>query len=171
MIKELDDYVDKVHKLYKYIPKDTFRKILLHGFRRYFDIVHQGGAVYIGDHRYSSLCCYLTTDHNKLLGTMKRYRNKKLHMQYSYMCKEYDGIYYFGVTEDQKEKLFTKDCEPITCFKIKEECLQDTRLKYFYILYYPVDRGWSFTHSKILKKDTEYFAYRDERNKIIEING
>lgn len=171
MIKELDYYVEKLYPLYRYIPKKTFRQILQHGFQRYFEIARKGGAIYIGDSRFTSLCGYLNTNPINILGTNKKYRNKKLHMQYLYTCQEYDGMYYFGITEEQKEKLFTKECEPITCYKIKEECLQDTRLKYFYILYYPVDRGWKFTYSDIPKKDTEYFAYRDERNKIIEING
>ncbi len=39
------------------------------------------------------------------------------------------------------------------------------------MLYYPVDRGWTFPNSSIEEDDVEYFAYRDERNKIIEING
>lgn len=171
MIRELDYYVEKLYPLYKYIPKKTFRKILEHGFRKYFEIAIQGGALYVGDSRFSALCAYTNSDISKILGTNKRYRNLKLRKQYLYTCQEYDGIYYFGVTEEQKEKLFTKDCEPITCFKIKEECLQDARLKYFYILYYPVDRGWNFPNPDISKKDVEYFAYRDERNKIIEING
>lgn len=62
MIRELDYYVDKLHPLYKYIPKKTFRKILEHGFRTYYDIAHQGGAVYIGDSRFSALCAYLNSD-------------------------------------------------------------------------------------------------------------
>lgn len=171
MIRELDYYVDKLHPLYKYIPKKTFRKILEHGFRTYYDIAHQGGAVYIGDSRFSALCAYLNSDWNKIRGTLKRYHNLKLRKQYTYKCEDYDGVYYFGVTEEQKEKLFTAECEPITCYKIKDECLRDARLKYYYMLYYPVDRGWTFSNSTIDEEDVEYFAYRDERNKIIEING
>lgn len=100
-------------------------------------------------------------------------------MNYVHDEREFEGKYYFGVDDEQFEKIsknpwwgkvFHKvTFENIKLYKIKEEAFLKRDYTHFFILYYPVDVGFTFTEKKLTTLRYEYFAKRDENGNIILI--
>lgn len=175
MVKEFDEYVDIISERYPSVPKKDLYKILQHGFVKLFEINRLGSDVYISNTNYSALFGKKFKDHKARTKHQRFMQVKKLHMQYNYKLTDFDGKYYFGVNEEQFKLLKRGQgnvaASGIKFFKIKEECFMNKHNTHFFILYYPIDLGWKFTKDKINKRNFEYFAYRDDNNKIVEING
>lgn len=177
MIKELDDYVDKVKEKYPSVPRDELYSILQHGFVKLFELNRFGSDVQIENHRYSAYFGHQQVDSLSKAKYQHQIKCKKLRLQHSYTLKDFDGKYYCGLTEEQyeiykKQRSYKKfKSEGLKFYKIKDECFMYKKYKYFFILYFPVDLGWTFEKDSVNKENFEYFAYRDEKNKIIEING
>lgn len=52
VIKELDDYLDKVCEKNSRIKRKDIKRILEYGFRMFDGIIRNGGDIYIRDHRF-----------------------------------------------------------------------------------------------------------------------
>lgn len=176
MVKTLEDYVDKIKLKYPYLLKDELKCILQHGFVKFFELNRLGADVEIENHLFDAYCGHKFRDHQIRAQANSSKLSKKLHMQYSYTQQKYDGYYYVGMTDDEflvYKNTLTKNYVdiPLTFYKIKNEVLLRNSKRHLFRIHYPIDVGWKFTKNRIKKKDLEYFAYKDEHNKIIERNG
>ena len=80
----------------------------------------------------------------------------KLRLTYNYTLQEYDGLYYFGL-DDEEYKLvekykYTKLKTPfrnIRLYKIKEECFLKKSKTHFFKVYRPFDIGFCVLEEKL----------------------
>ena len=101
----------------------------------------------------------------------------KLRLTYNYTLQEYDGLYYFGL-DDEEYKLvqkykYTKLKTPfrnICLFKIKEECFLKKSKTHFFKVYRPFDMGFCVLEEKLNTNSYKEIAYRDSNGKIVLIN-
>lgn len=169
IIREIDDYIGELCKWYPSLSEDEIRAVLKHGFAKLYELNRQGGDVNIRDWRCLAYFGYRFTD----IPTWIRYRcskyRRKLRMTYNYTYQQFDGNYYFGVTEEEYQK-YRKSTKKyryvfhnVILFKIPEECFMRPSLKHFFQIYYPIDIGFQCKKDKIASKNYKYFAYRKHK--------
>lgn len=178
MIKELDDYLDIIAEKYPHIPQKELKQVLEHGFNSFLLLNKNQADVQISDWRYWAYCGRRYKNHKARLFYNSLKARRKYRLLYKYANEKYDGSYYFGLTDEEwdtyKDKIFSKhrkkvEFNNVILYKIKEECFLFKPNKYFIKTHYPIDMGWFFKKDKLISTDFEYFAYRDEKNKIINI--
>lgn len=171
-IKDLSDYIDLMHERYPYIPKDDLMKILVFGFEQYDRLNRFGADVHVCNGRHKTYCGHLFNDDTSRAKYILSKRSKKLRWTKAYEKYQYNGRYYFGLTEEEwndcmSRRSKTKIFKNIKLYKLEEECLSHKKFKHFFYINYPIDVGWSFVKDKLVSKYHVYFAYRDENNNII----
>lgn len=163
-IKTVNDYVDEVHKKFDKLERDEIRKILNYGFKMFNYINYYGGDVMLKD----------TTNLKFLMYTGKLF--KKFEMYYKYYIKKFstklrmldkrkkeqwDGYYYFGLTdvayeeyESQKEDSLIF-MENILLFRLLDEVKTHNQYKHFFKVKYPEYKGYCFfmKHYEIEESD------------------
>lgn len=171
--KTIDDYIEKVKNRYTYINIQSIKKILNYGFNTIFRLIVKGADVRIKNDIYSFFCGKTFYDDEERKKYIRHKQIIKLRMTYKYKCIDYNGLYYFGLTENEYEKFNENNRKikniPIILYKIKEEIFLNKEYKYFYSMTYPIDCGWVFKKNKINKNECIYMGYRDSNDKIILI--
>lgn len=169
--KTLDDYIDRVKKRYTYINIKVIEKILNYGFNAIYRLLVAGADVRIKNDIYSFFCGRVFYDEEERKKYIRYKQSVKLRMSYKYKCIDYNGLYYFGLTEDEYEKFNENNRKikniPVILYKIKEEIFLNKKYKYFYSMTYPIDCGWVFRKNKINKNECIYMGYRDSNDNII----
>ena len=178
MVKELDSYIESISKKYPYIPKKELQRVIEYGFNTYFLLTKKGADIQIQNSKYNAYCGKLFLDNLKRILYNNVKMRIKLRLKYKYAQEIYDGNYYFGLNESEWEnyqsQIKSKRRNKITfynikLYKIKEECFLDKSKKYFFILNYPIDVGWTFIKDIIKTRNYKQFAYRNDNNKIMLI--
>lgn len=178
MIKELGDYLDILENKYPHISRYELKRVLEHGFHTFYTLNKKGADLQIHNKDYTAYCGKMFIDNHKraLYNNIKT--RIKLRLKYKYIQEEYNGIYYFGLSEAEWEfyqsQITSKRRNKIKftnlkLYKIKEECFLDKSKKHFFILYYPIDVGWLFTEETITTRNFKHFADRDVKGKIVTI--
>ena len=179
MIKTLDDYISNIKSKYPNVSEEEIKKILEYGFNTFYTLTKKGADIQIKNNKYNAYCGKMFLDNLKRTLYNKTKSKIKLRLKYKYAQNIYNGKYFFGLNEEewnsyQKQINIKKNKEillsKIKLYKIKEECLLDKSKKYFFVLYYPVDIGWTFYKCSLLKKQIQLFAKR-EHDKITYINN
>lgn len=108
---------------------------------------------------------------------MYRKHQIKLRLTYNYTLQEYDGLYYFGLDDNEYKLVYkyrnTKLKTPfrnIRLYKIKEECFLKKSKTHFFKVYRPVDLGFSVLEEKLNTNNYKEIAYRDPKGKIVLTN-
>lgn len=178
MVKELDDYLDKLEEKYPHIPRKELKRVLEHGFYTFYMLTKKGADIQSHTERSTAYCGKLFTDHYKrsLYNNVKK--RIKLRLKYKYAQEVYDGAYYFGLNEAEWEFYQSQKATKrrskvkftnLRLYKIREECFLDKSKKHFFMLYYPIDVGWSFWEDEITTRSFRHFAERDDKGKIATI--
>lgn len=178
MVKDLDEYLCKLEKKYSSVSKAEIKRILEYGFGVFYTLNKYGADIQIHNNNFTAYCGKMfIDDYKRTLYNNLKYRIK-LRLNYKYTQEIYNGFYYFGLNEIEwefyKKKLQSKrrsriEFKNIKLFKIKEECFLDKSKKYFFILNYPIDIGWTCIKEKFKTRNFRYFAKRNIKNQVIEI--
>lgn len=173
-ITDIEDYIEDLHKWYPSISEDEIRLILKHGFSKLYELNRKGGDVSIRDWRCKAYFGYKFNDPVMWI----RYRcskyRRKLRVTYNYTLQNFDNFYYFGLNDEDYNKLKSEirrhKCvfRNVILFKIKEECFMRPSYQHFFKIYYPIDIGFQYKKDAIAGKNYKYFAYR-KNGKIKEL--
>lgn len=177
IIKELDDYLDKVCEKHSRIKRKDIKRILEYGFRMFDGIIRNGGDIYIRDHRFWASVERYSFDNLSECKYISRKQRIKLRNKYKLHHEKFDGIYYVGIPDAEFEllkKKITKEkkvtLNNVRFFKIKEEAYSWTLNDHFLKIYYPIDRGFEFFKDSITIDHYKYIACRNGK-KINEFYG
>ena len=174
-LKEIDEYYnDQIKFLHPYLKYEDFKKIMEHGFLVFNDLNKRGADVSIKTWRHVAYCGSLFYDLDRWKDYMYSKHRIKLRLTYNYTLQEYDGLYYFGL-DDEEYKLvqkykYTKLKTPfrnIRLYKIKEEAFLAKSKKHFFMVYFPTDVGWVFKEKERITRNYKEIAYRDINGKIV----
>lgn len=177
-LKEIDEYYnDQIKFLHPYLKYEDFKKIMEHGFLVFNDLNKRGADVSIKTWRHVAYCGHLFYNLDKWKDYMYTKHRIKLRLTYNYTLQEYDGLYYFGL-DDEEYKLvqkykYTKLKTPfrnIRLYKIKEECFLKKSKTHFFKVYRPFDTGFCVLEEKLNTNNYKEIAYRDSNGKIVLIN-
>lgn len=159
-IKTVNDYIDKVHEKFDQLDKDEIRKILNYGFKIYHYVNYHGGDVILKNTRINKFLMYTGKLYTKFDLYYKYYIKKystKLRILDKRRKKEWDGYYYFGLTdvaheeyESQKEDSLIF-MENILLFRLLDELKTYNQYKHYFKVKYDDYKGYQFfmTHFEI----------------------
>lgn len=177
IIKELDDYIDVVHAKHQRMKRKDVKRILEYGFRMLDNLIRNGDAVWIRDHRFWASLEFQSTDPSKTINYMKNQGIRKTRRMYRLRYEKFEGWYYTGLTDEQFAKLqknISKN-KPITLtnvylYKVLDEVLAHVNKNHFLKIYYPTDRGFVFYKDK-MKVDLYEYCARRSNDKLEILNG
>ena len=169
-IKTINDYYDDVRKLWPRLPEKDIRRILNFGFKSLYLHNSYGGDTIINDRDF---VCYIGYLRNNSVAHYNYYIKKliiKLRVLYKRRKFEWDGYYYFALTNLQWENYIKQknqrgrpkkwfDYGQIMLYKIYDECsLKQHNCQYIFRVPYPSDIGWASLHRN----------YRSDKAELIE---
>lgn len=178
MIKEIGDYLDILKSKYPHISYQDLKRILEYGFYTFYMLNKKGADVQVSNRKYTAYCgrMFLNDNIRSLYNITKAKR--KLRLLYKYSQEAYDGIYYFGLNDEEWEQYQSQIVSKkqnkvkflnLKLYKIKEECFLDKSKTHFFMINYPIDIGWSFKKDELITKKFKHFADRDAKGKIVII--
>lgn len=173
IVKTLKDYYEEVQKKFPLIPMPDLRKILNYGWRQLYLVNSYGGDVLIQDKNFWFYIGILQYDSIKHFNYYKRKLINKIRIMYSRKKIQWDGYYYFGLSEERYQQFINskkKRGRPrkiynfgnILLYKIWEECsLAESNLKYFFKIPYPIDMGYTYKNKELITGNAEFFLERE----------
>lgn len=181
-LKYIEDYYEQVHERFPDLEMWEIEKILKHGMRSLYMINSKGGDVLIRSSNSSIVMYFGKLFMNKEM--FLKYRDLKWRIKYriKYWVKKpvFDGNYYFGLTQEEYDKYVPKKkgrvknkvvFEHIHAFKIKDECMLNTKHKYFFKLFNMEDGKMTIREDNYATRNFELIAKRNKDGKIEYING
>lgn len=152
-IKYVKDYVDEIHEHFPEIDKKEISYIMNYGFKMYYGYNNLGLDVLLTEKRHTKFWM-LTGKLYKRFDLYKKYSDLKNALKIRLFCrwnkKEWDGNYYFGLTDDlfrfyeSQEEDSEKIFENIILYRLLEEAKLQTHLKHFFRVKYPEYKGFKF---------------------------
>lgn len=160
--KTKDDYYELVKKRFDKLSLGDIKKIITHGEHSYYNVNRLGGDVLTKSPYFTSLTGKLYTN---LLYQCHYWRIKSIWKQrfmYGWLKKQYDGKYYFTLSEKRYQEFINTykqfhtsprrmkfHFENLTIYKIKEEAFLDDSRPYVFEIDYPEDLGYSYHFEKV----------------------
>lgn len=169
--KTLKDYYDKVQELYPEIPKEDIKTILQFMWKQVFLTCHYGADVTINTPK---LKCYIGNMRFDSVRHHAQYINKlstKLRILFKRKKVEWDGYYYFALTDKEYESYLEQKKRRIkkinygnqVLFKIYDECsIKSYDCKYIFKVPAVADLGYSYYKENYTTKNAELVTTRDK---------
>lgn len=174
-ITSINDYVNELQEKFPYLKKSDIKKIISYGWKQFYLLNSYGGDVHIKGPELWLYSGKLTT--NSVVHYL-RYKRKlclKLRVLYRRKKINWDGFYYFALTQQQYEKLQSQqnkrgrkrrifDYGTIYAYKIKDECcIQENNKTYIMRFPYPIELGFkikleNFKSDKVEFVETQNIA-------------
>lgn len=131
--KTIQDYYENIYKQYPNIPHNDIKRILQYGWKQLYLHSSYGGDVLINQKGFWFYCGKLMNDSVQYFNYYKRKMIVKLRIMYRRKKIQWDGFYYFALTEKQYQqymelkkkrgrprKKFT--FQKVILYKIYDEC-------------------------------------------------
>lgn len=175
-ITHVEDYIPLIKRTFPRIPENVILQVVNYGLRKFHTINGIGADVRLMWDTFSILCGYRFNRLHRQCVYNVRKTKMKLRSTYTHSLEKFNGLYYFGLSDEEWEKCKnTKTSHGyhfynIKCYKIEDEVWIDKTKNHFFSIPWPVDVGWEFTKDSLLTKKFKYIAKR-KNNKIISVNG
>lgn len=167
------DYYEYIKGQFPEVALKDIKRILNYGFKQLYLLNSFGGDVLIQD---KDFWCYIGTLTNNSLRHFYYYKNKlsiRLRVMYKRKQIQWDGYYYFALTENQyqdylsqmnkkgrKKKKFSFGT--VKLFKIFNECeIQEHNKQYIFKIPQPIDFGYSILKKDLVTDKAELILTRD----------
>lgn len=171
--KTIQDYYQKVFEQYPTISQSDIKKILLYGLKSLYLHNSYGGDVLINRKGFWFYCGQLMKDSIKYFNYYKRKMRIKLRVIYKRKHIQWDGYYYFALTQDQysnylkqknkrgrprKKFTFSK----VFLYKIYDECsiLESNKVAIFKVPY-SADLGFTIYKEVFTTSTAELILERE----------
>lgn len=172
-IKELKNYYQIIADKFPNVPQKDIETILNYGWRSLYLHNSYGGDTLIRDNKF---WCYIGFLKKNSLEYFKYYIKKltiKLRVQYKKQKTQWDGFYYFALTDPQyleylnqqnkkgrKRKNFNYGNQIL--YKLLDECkLNKFNRKYIFKIPYKVDLGFTFYCQNLTTSEAELIETRN----------
>ena len=176
-LRYIEDYYDKIKERFPDLETWEIEKILKHGMQSFFWVNSRGGDVIIKSPK-NRFTMYFGKMFNNMDLRGKYYNIKwKIKLRILYLAKKpiWDGYYYFGLSEEEYQRLIPEksgrikskiEFEKIQAFKIKEEAFLFKPWKYIFRLKETEDQGLVFKAENYSTRNIDLIAIRDSTGKI-----
>lgn len=172
-IKTINDYYEDVRKLWPRLPEKDIRRILNFGFKSLYLHNSYGGDTLIKD---KDFLCYIGYLRNNSISHYSYYIKKlciKLRVLYKRRKIEWDGYYYFALTDTQYENYIKQkksrgrprkwfEYGQIMLYRIKDECsLSQHNCRYIFRVPYPSEIGYKSLQRNYISDKAELIEIRE----------
>lgn len=103
-LKTVQDYYERMYELYPTIPKSDIKRILQYGWKLLYLYNSFGGDTLIRRKDFWFYCGKLMNDSVKWFEYYKRKMCRKLRLMYIKKKIEWDGFYYFALSQNEYEE-------------------------------------------------------------------
>lgn len=170
-IKKTDDYVERMHKKFPEVSQRDLKKILNYCWKMIYLYNTRGLDTLV---KYPDLIFYIGKLRNSSLDHFKYYIHKlKKRIRYMFQRtkSEWDGYYYFTLTENQYLNYLKqgnrkiKTFKNVVAFKLLEECkVSEWRKKYIFRYKDTITSKYTKYYPELKLKDAELIIQRDPLN-------
>lgn len=175
-ITTIDDYFNEKIKLWHpYLRIDEFKRIMEWGFNNYNLLTKKGADMFIKNWRYRCFCGRMYHNRHVWLKYLRLKQSIKLRLLSKYNGHRFEGVYYFGLTDDEYKKYGCLSrtnrklikFNNITLYKLKEESFLFKLATHFFEVYFPLDLGFAIREESFSTRNYREIAYRDANGKIV----
>ena len=183
-IKHVNDYYDKIHEIFPQVSLQDIKRILNYGWKSLYLHNSYGGDVLIQDKSFWSYIGTLRKDSVKHFNYYIRKLVVKLRVFYRRKHIQWDGYYYFALTDNQYENYLSqknKRGRPrkifsygnVFLYKILDECkIREYNKKYIFKVPIIVDLGYRRYYQNFISDKAELTITRDtQKFKDILVNN
>jgi hypothetical protein len=162
-----EDYVDRLHAEFPEVNKKSINDVLKFGTGKMLYYKRLNIDLYIKDDVNLKFFLYIgditTTAYNRN-GIYFRKKRKKLRHMYSLDKEEYDGYFYFGLTDEQHARFKESNIlDRVFYYKIKKEAHISPRVKYIYRVKMDDPHKWFIIKENYEEHKAEYIQSRNGR--------
>lgn len=164
-LKEYDSYLEELENEFPELKGSSIDKIVKHGLNYILKYRKTGVDFYINDNINLNYYMYFgdisTTEKERNKIHLKKKARKLRHLYVS-SKKEYDGYYYFGLTNEQKEKYDKEGIIDNNAYcKIIDEAQLRGDIKHIYRVKMENKNTWKFIITNDETSDAEYIQRRE----------
>lgn len=172
-IRYIEDYYNKVKEKYPELTEKQISKILTYGFRSFYTHTLYGGDILSKSPYLTVYCGRCFVDTNKFMEYRRLKLRTKLRIKYKKEHVQWDGYYYFGMSDSQFEYYMSQKkptgkrrqkfhFKNLYLFKIKEEVLLDKKNKHVFRIPYLLDCGFSIYKEDVVTRNFDYILRRNK---------
>lgn len=172
-IKTVNDYYEEIRKLWPRLPEKDLIRILNFGLKSLYLHNSYGGDTFIKD---KDFLCYIGYLRNNSIAHFHYYIKKlaiKIRVLYKRRKINWDGYYYFGLTNDQYEKYLSQkkskgrprkwfDFGQVKLYKIYDECyIKEFNNRYIFRVPYKSELGMTLFYKEYRSSEAELIEIRE----------
>lgn len=167
------DYIDEINKLFPDISRNDIKKIMDYGWRQLYLLNSYGGDVIIRNNTFWSYVGRLTYDSKKHFRYYCLKLAKRIRILYKRKKIQWDGYYYFALTEKQYQNYISQKkkrgrpkknfkFENICLYKIYDECVvKQWGCKYIFKIPFPFEFGYCTYKKEYITDKAELIEIRE----------
>lgn len=173
---QLKDYLDQIYAEFPDLPQKTIVGILEHGYRDFYTLNNRGADIIIRNTRLYPFTAYFgklfLNEDLRARYFMLKYKIKvRLKYQLERRTKPWDGYYYFGLTQEEYDKLIPKKSgrikqkidfgKRVICKAKRESCFLQ-KIKYVYRIPWPQEETMIIFLDKLETRNIELVGTREK---------
>lgn len=172
-VKTIQDYYEQLYELYPNVPKEDVRRACQYGYKSLYLHNSYGGDTLISRNGFWFYCGQLMNDSFKYFNYYKRKIRTKLRIMYKRKHIQWDGYYYFALSQSQYDEYLSqknKKGRPkknfkfskIVLYKIYDECniVESNKVALFRVPYL-IDFGFTQFKEEFITDKSELILVRE----------
>lgn len=169
-----EKYYDKIKERFPELSYKQIDRIIKKGLRSYYMTNLFGGDVLLCNQSYSMYTGRLFLNNLTFHKYWKVKWKIKLRIKYKRAKTQYDGYYYFGLTDERFNEIQSKGKKKkrkakfsnLVMYKILDECLLHHEYKHIFRIAYPEDCGFTIYKENYEARNFEYILKRNKDNSV-----